>query len=78
MTADTATGPVRQIGVVQASLVEKRAVRKPLSSEPDTPEGQIASDIVERISSGDRQAEAILVARYRPRLLHARKRMQLC
>ena len=75
MTADTAAGPVRHIGVVQASLDGKKALGNPVNSEPELSEGQIASDIVERIGGGDRQAEATLVARYRPRLLHVLARM---
>ena len=46
-----------------------------MSSQPDHAEAVIAADLVQRIGSGDSQAEGALVARYRPRLLHVLSRM---
>lgn len=46
-----------------------------MSAEPEISEAEVATDLVSRIHSGDRVAEAALVARYRPRLLAALARL---
>lgn len=46
-----------------------------MSNEPNISEAQVAEDLVSRIHAGDRLAESALVARYRPRLLHALVRL---
>ena len=66
---------VRQVGMEHASLSLKKASKVRVSSEPEISEAQVATDLVERIHAGDKQAESALVARYRPRLLHALARM---